>query len=75
MKGKQAKVKLSLYRPGQVLIDPGRRGFHISRQSAHESGKVVSPMYRLPLPHPGSIPDTHFCRVYLRAIGRPEGLT
>jgi len=32
----------------------------ISRQSAHESGKVVSPTHRPPL-HPGNIPGTHFC--------------
>jgi hypothetical protein len=31
----------------------------ISRQSAHEGGKVVSPMHRPPLP-PGDIPRTHF---------------
>jgi len=27
---------------------------------AHESGKIVSPTHRTPLP-PGSIPGTHFC--------------
>jgi len=34
----------------------------ISRQSAHESGKVVSPNYRPPLPPhpPGNIPCNHF---------------
>jgi len=32
----------------------------ISRQSAHEGVKVVSPTHRLPLP-PGDNPDTHFC--------------
>jgi len=37
-----------------------RFGSQISRQSAHEGGKVVSPMHRLPLP-PGNIPGTHFC--------------
>jgi hypothetical protein len=31
----------------------------ISRQSAHDGGKVVSPMHRLSLP-PGKIPGTHF---------------
>ena len=74
MKGKQTKAKQSLYKHGQVLGVPGCRGFQISRQSAHDSGKIVSPMYRPPLPHPGSIPATHFCRVYLRAIGWPEEL-
>ena len=37
-------VKLSHYRPGQALTAPG-----ISRQSAHEGGKVVSPPHRPPL--------------------------
>jgi len=32
----------------------------ISRQSAHEDGKVVSPTHRPPLP-PGDIPGTRFC--------------
>jgi hypothetical protein len=32
----------------------------ISRQSAHEGGKVVSATHRPPLP-PGKIPDTRFC--------------
>jgi hypothetical protein len=32
----------------------------ISRQSAHEGGKVVSPTHRPPLPS-GKIPGTHFC--------------
>jgi hypothetical protein len=32
----------------------------ISRQSAHEGGKVVSPTHRPSLP-PGNNPGTHFC--------------
>jgi hypothetical protein len=32
----------------------------ISRQLAHEGGKVVSPMHCSPSP-PGYIPDTHLC--------------
>ena len=36
------------------------RGSQISRQSAREEGKVVSPTHRPPLP-PGNIPGTHFC--------------
>ena len=35
-------------------------GPHISRQSAHEGGKVVSPTHRAPSP-PGNTPSTHFC--------------
>jgi len=32
----------------------------ISRQSAHEGGKVFSPTHRLPLP-PGDMLGTHVC--------------
>ena len=38
----------------------GLEGSQISRQSAHEGGKVVSPTHRPPLPS-GNIPGTYFC--------------
>ena len=47
----ELKIKQSLYRNGQALRGPG--GFEasqISRQSAHESDKVLSPMRWPPLP-------------------------
>jgi len=71
------KVKQSHYRPGQALRFPGCRWSQISKKSAHEGGKVVSPTHRPPLP-PGNIPGTtHFCYrgwVNPRVTVRPEGL-
>ena len=49
--GVKVKIKQSLYRPGQRVRGDG--GSQMSRQAAHESGKV-SPTHRSPLPTPPS---------------------
>jgi hypothetical protein len=47
---------------------PGGWGSRISRHSAHEGSKVVSPTHR-PSSHPGRIPGTHFCWRLSRSQG------
>ena len=56
----KVKIKQSHYRPGEALRVPAGWGSQISRQSAQEGGKVVSPTQGPTLP-PENIPGTHFC--------------
>ena len=56
------KVKLSLYRPGEALGIPGGWGPRISRQSAHEVGKVVSPTHQ---PYAGNF----YIHKFLKKLG------
>ena len=72
----RVNVKQSHYMPGQVQRLPGGWGSQISRQSAHEGAKVVSPTHRPPL----SPQEIFLVFISLRgwvdprAIVRPEGL-
>ena len=60
LKHEEKIIKLSRYRPGWALGVPGGWGFRISRQLAHNYGKVASPTHQ-PSSPPGRIPGTHFC--------------
>jgi hypothetical protein len=51
------------YRPGEALKVLGVCGSQISRQSAHESVKVVSPTHRPPLPPLEILLELIFVRV------------
>jgi hypothetical protein len=73
----KVKVKQSHYRHGQAHKVRGAWGSQISRQSADEGDKVVSPTHRPPLPPPQEIFLVLISVrgwVNLRAIVRPERL-
>jgi hypothetical protein len=68
------QLKQSHYRPEQALRAPGGFGSLISRQLAHEGGKVVTPKHR-PLLIRGDILGISVRECFdLRAIVRPKGL-
>ena len=71
----KVKVKQSHYRSGDALRVPGGWGSQISRQSAREVGKVVSPKHR-PLLPPRKYSWYSFVTAWVnpRAVLRPEGL-
>ena len=71
----KVEEKQSHYRPGQAQRVPGRWGSQISRQSANECGKDVSPTHRPPLPQEIFLVLISLRgRVTPRAIVRPKGL-
>jgi hypothetical protein len=69
-------AQLSRYRPGQALGVPGGWGSRISRQSAQEGGKVVSPSHRPSLLQKGFLVLISVTGwVDPRVTMRPEGLS
>ena len=61
-------IKLFDYRPGQVLSSPAGWGPQMSRRSAHEGAKAVSPMHRPPLLL-WDVPDSQLWSM----LSRPQG--
>jgi hypothetical protein len=64
--GERIYIKQSHFRPWQALRVQGGWGSQISRQSAHEGGKFVSPTPDRLYP-PGIIPGIHFCKSHVAA--------
>ena len=72
----KVNINQSHYRPGQALRVPGGWDSQISRQSAHEGGKVVSLKHRPPLTPRKYSWYSFLLRVWVnpRAIVLSEGL-
>jgi hypothetical protein len=64
----KVKVKQFLYRHGWAPRASGGPGSQISRQSAYEGGKVVSPTHGPPLP-----PRKYTCYSFLLAVESTPG--